>query len=235
MIASRARRVWLAPRTSVLAVAAARAALAASGLALVACSRSSPTPAPAALDDYLASVTALAPTARLAEVARWKLDPVAWQRTVVVPYRAAYADYAAAFDAEVPALVARLAAPGAITVRRHYAGDPMLTTAEAWTRWALPVLFESRVAARGDADLGAVFVRDGDRWRAIAGLDRVIRARAAALDAACAARLDAGSRRCRELGWQIADAALRGDRARFEHACRLAAGPCDAPAARATR
>ena len=92
-----------------------------------------------------------------------KLDEPAWRQIVVDPYRELYADYARAFDAAAPALRAQLAGPGALAMRPHFAGDPALTPDQAVTRWALPVLFDSRIATKAGAPVDAVFVRTGDR------------------------------------------------------------------------
>lgn len=164
------------------------------------------------------------------EVASWRLDEPAWRRLVVEPYRDVFAEYARAFDEERDRLAGRLAKPGRIETRKHFAGDPLLTTGEAWTRWALPVLADSSVAMIDGEPLDAVFLHDGERWRVIAGLDKVIRARVAALDPSCAPRMEAPAKQCRDIAWQIADAALRNQRSRFTRACALAASHCGKPA-----
>ena len=154
------------------------------------------------------------------EVASWQLDESAWKRIVVEPYRELYPEYAREYAlAPIPR--------GTIATRRHFADDPQLTVGQAWTRWALPVLAESYVATIDGKPLDAVFVRDGDRWHAITGLDRVIRARVTALDPSCS--IGGTSKQCRELAWQIADAALRTERSRFARACALAEAHCGKP------
>lgn len=191
------------------------------------------TPARSAdLPTYLAAVASEGQEARTREVASWRLDEAAWRRIVVDPYRALHADYLRAFDAAAPALVANLVAPvPTISARPHFAGDPQLTTGQVRARWALPVAFASEIAMIGGAPIDAVFVRDGDRWRAIVGLDVVIRARVDRLDPACGALLDipAPPPRCRDVAWEVADAALRSDRDRFRHACTLATTLCGKP------
>jgi len=190
-------------------------------LALAAC-HDAPK-APATLADHLATATA-------ADVAAWRFTQAEWDALVVEPYKgpAIYADYARAFDAQVGELTAQLAAPGPVATRAHYAGDPRLTLGQSEARWALPVQFGSQVATKGDHPIDAVFVRVGDHWRALTGIDRVVRDRVAALDPACARLLaKAGpSGRCTDVAWVIADAGLRGDRPRFGHACQLAANLC---------
>lgn len=156
----------------------------------------------------------------------WKLTAPAWQRIVVEPYRQYYAAYAQAFDADVPVTVAPRAA---IAVRRHYADDPTLTVGQAFTRWALPVLAESYVAIADGAPIDAVFVRDDNRWYAIAGLDRVIRDRVAHYDPTCAARMIGSAPLCRQVAWSIADGALRGLAAEVAHGCGLAVTHCGKP------
>lgn len=188
---------------------------------LVACGSGSERAEPA-LGAYLAALEEPA-----AAVAGWRLDEAAWRRLVVDPYRTLHADYVREFDAAAPRLVTRLARRDReISTRAHFAGDPLLTRGEAWARWALPVMAPAEVAILDGEPLDAVFVRDGDRWRAIVGLDAIVTARVTALDPACAGRMTEPAPRCRELAWQIADAALRSDRARFEHACGLARGLC---------
>jgi hypothetical protein len=163
------------------------------------------------------------------DVASWRFDEATWRRIVVDPYRDVFADYDRQFTAELPRITKRLER-GTIVTRKHFAGDDRLTTGEAWTRWALPVLADSEVATIDGAPLDVVFVHDGERWRAITGLDRVIRARVTALDAACAPLMEAPTKQCRELAWQIADAALRNQRSRFTRSCALAASHCGKPA-----
>jgi len=217
--------VWLAGQAFRVALAACAVALLAAG-----CHREiGPTPGSAEdLAAYLRGVAGADEATRRDAVAGWVLDEAAWRRIVVDPYRDVWRDYVAAFDRARPALVARLAAHGAITTRRHYAGDPRLTRAQGRLRWAVPVQYPSMVAELGGAPIDTVFVYDGARWRALAGLDDVVLARARALDPACAALLARAGRigHCGEVGWMIADAALRTQRARFAHACKLAASLC---------
>lgn len=204
------------------------AARIAGALAIAACQAAPPAPAaPETLDAYLQRVASLDADARAREIAGWRLEPAAWARTTTDPYRAAYADYAHQFEAAAPALVAQLAAPTGITVRRHLAGDPRLTLGQARARWALPIQFPSQVAELAGAPLDAVFVRDGGAWRAIVGIDAIIQARITALDPACAPRLDhVAAGPCGDASWVVAEAALRADRPRLAHACSLVANLC---------
>jgi len=198
-------------------------------VALAACSSPAPPPGSSeALVAYLQGVMAADEATRQREIASWQLPAALWDRTVVAPYRPLHADYQRAFTAEVPALVARLARGGAITARRHYAGDPRLTRPQARDRWALPPLFPSLVAEAGGEPVDAVFVPDGARWRALVGLDAVMRARVAALDPGCAANLAlAGpAGHCTDVGAAVALAALRNDREQLAHVCRLADALC---------
>jgi hypothetical protein len=186
---------------------------------------------PAELAPYLTTLAGAGEATRTREVASWWLDEAAWRRVVVEPYRELHAEYTRAFATATPRLVAQLATSGAIATRAHYADDPKLTTGEARTRWALPVAYASQVAAKDGVPFDAVFLRDGGRWHAIVGLDTAIRAHIAGLDPACAELLDIAQppRRCREVAWALADAALRSDRARFTHACTLAQTVCAKP------
>ncbi len=189
-----------------------------------------PPPPRATLADDLATLAGADEATRARAVASWQLDRATWERTVVPNYAGLHSEYVLAFEAAAPALVAKLAQRGTVVTRPHFAGDPKLTLGQARTRWALPVQYPSHVADLDGSALDAVFINDGARWRAITGLDGVLRARAAALDPACAAHLDVvpspTSKQCSDIGWVIADAALRSDRARFDHACSLAATLC---------
>lgn len=166
---------------------------------------------------------ARAPTA----VAGWKLDRASWDAVVVEPYRAAYADYARAFDAAAPAFAAQLARAGTITARRHFTGDPRLTLGQARARWAVPVLYPSEVAEVDGAALDVVFVRTRTGWGAITGIDALIAARIEAQQPGCAAHLaTVRDDACGKVVWTVADAALRADPPRLARACALAANVC---------
>ena len=201
-------------------------------LLLSACGRAAPAgPAPGSPEHLAAYLRALAgadEATRKHAVAGWILDEQTWRQTVVSPYTAVWSEYARAFDAAAPALVARLATRGEITARRHFAGDPRLTRSQGRLRWALPVEYPSCVAELAGQPIDTVFVFDGARWRALAGLDDVMLARVRVRDPACATMLErAGpTGKCTEVGWLVADAALRTDQQRFVHACRLAAALC---------
>ena len=193
---------------------------------LIAACRDAPPPQ-ATLAGYLGTVSGADEATRTREVAGWQLDRATWERTVVATYAGVHADYTHAFAAAIPALVAQLATRQAITTRPHFAGDLKLTPGQAHARWALPVQYPSELAELDGAALDVVFLHDGTRWRAIIGIDGILRARAAAIDPACAAYLGVtSSRKCNEVGWVIADAALRADRPRFGHACSLASTLC---------
>lgn len=210
-----------------LAVALALAA------ATAACRRAAPPAPPTAegLAAYVADLAARAagdPAAAARELAGWPLDAALWQRTVVAPYRARFADVNPA--PRLAALAAALAAApaGPVTARRHYAGDAHLTPGQAWLRWALPPLYPSYVAELAGRPLDTVLLHDGARWRALVGADDLIDRAARALDPACAELLRgaAASPACAKVGWMIADAALGTDRERFARACRIAATLC---------
>ncbi len=131
-------------------------------LAAAAACTNDPAPAPAiptdSLAGYLGGVAAADTAARAREIASWKLDRTAWDRTVIATYRDQYADYARAFDAAGAAFVTQLARGGEITTRAHFAGDPRLTVGEARARWALPVQYPSEVAEIGGAPIDAFAV-----------------------------------------------------------------------------
>jgi hypothetical protein len=204
-------------------------------LALVAC-HEPPAPAKAGTAEelvaYLQTVAGADEATRKREVATWIVDETTWSRDVVEPYRALYPEYVAAFDSNVPALVAQLAPLGAITARRHFAGDRRNTPAETRLRWAVPVQFPSMVAELAGKPIDAVFLRDGARWRALIGLDGIMVKHVAALDPECAKRIALAGPpgRCTEVGWLVADSALRQQRERFVHACQLATTLCGNPA-----
>ena len=160
-------------------------------------------------------------------IAEMKLTEHQWGKLVVEPYREAYDDYARAFDAAAPAIAAQIQNAKTIVGRSHYAGDPKLTRGQARARWALPVQFPAQVATLDGAELDAVFVSVGDSYKAIVGVDHIVVDRTRALDATCAPLLEElGAKACQEVGWEIADAALRGDKARLAHACSLARTQC---------
>jgi hypothetical protein len=215
------------------------------GVAIAACNASAPSPSaragsPEALAAYLHCVVGADAATRQREAAGWLMGPALWDATLVAVYRPLYAEYRRAFAAELPALVDRLARPGPVTARRHFAGDLRLTPAEARDRWALPTLFPSLVAEAGGAPIDAVFVADGPAWRALVGLDPVVLARVAALDPGCAARLALAGPpgHCTDVGAAVADTALRADAAlraegalrkdgdQLAHVCRLAETLC---------
>jgi hypothetical protein len=203
-------------------------------LALVACHDAPKTATPGTPDElaaYLKTVVGADEQTRKREVSTWIVDETTWSRDVVEPYRALYSEYVAGFDALVPAFVTQLAPAGVVTARRHYAGDKRLTLAEARLRWAVPVQFPSVVAEVDGVPIDAVFVHDGGRWRALVGLDHLMLVHVAALDPACEKLIEhAGpSGRCTEVGWLVADSALRNDRQRFAHACQLASTLCGNP------
>lgn len=206
----------------------------AAGLAIAACSPPAPRAgSPEALAAYLQGVVGADAATRQREAGGWLLGPALWEATIAAVYRPLYAEYRRAFAAELPALVDRLARPGPVAARRHFAGDPRLTPAEARDRWALPTLFPSLVAEAGGAPIDAVFVADGAAWRALVGLDQVVLARVAALDPGCAAHLALAGPpgHCTDVGAAIADAALRAETLRKDdiqlaHVCRLAETLC---------
>ena len=198
-------------------------------VALVACH--TPTDPPAALAAYLDDLRHADALTRAREVAGWQLDEPAWRRTVTADYQPLYADYTRAFTAAAPAILdqlARLPPAAPITARRHFAGDPRLTRAEARERWALPTLFPSLVADADGAPIDGVFVVDGGRWRALVGLDAAVRGRVAALDAACAARVAAAgpAGRCSDVAAEIVAAVLQNDSRKVARLCPLADTLC---------
>lgn len=147
------------------------------------------------------------------------LDRASFDRIVVEPFRRLYDDYVARFAAAPPA-----SSPSPFAVRRQFAGDPALTRSEARLRWALPVMYPAYVVTT----LDTVFVEVDGHWHALSGLDDALLERVRMLDAACAFRLELAGPPgpCSDVGWVVADAALRGDKARLDHACALAATAC---------
>jgi hypothetical protein len=196
-------------------------------VALAACSRA-PAPAPATADGLAAHVAGLAagdPDAAARELARWPLDRALWERTLVEPYRGRWAELAP--EGRLRALAGELR-PGAVTARRHYAGDPRLTPGQLWQRWALPTLYPSFVVEIDGRPLDTVFLHDGVRWRALAGLAELIEGRVRGLDPGCAAHLAGviASADCASAAWALTDAALRNNREAFVRGCRIAENLC---------
>jgi hypothetical protein len=198
---------------------------------LAACSRAAPRPEPGTPDDlaaYLGRVAGADEATRRKEIAGWIVDETTWRRVIVEPYRELYDDYARGFDAASAPLVARLATGGEIHARRHFAGDPRLTREQARLRWTVPPLYPSAVAELGGAPIDAVFIYDGVGWRALAGLDALVLAHANAMDPACGKNLARAGPigHCSEVGAALAEAAVRGEAARFAKLCGLAATLC---------
>jgi hypothetical protein len=220
--------------------ALAAAALAIAATAASGCKHKTEPPPPQdaedlhRLADYLRTLPAMDEAARTAEIRSWKLDPHTFERTVQRPYLTLYPDYAARFDDAVPALVAAFGPrpDSHIEAHRHYADDSTLTPSQFRIRWALPVEYPTAIAVRDGAVIDAVFAPAPDgHWGILANLDAIARTRVHAWDAACDAYLDRAVHlgRCGEVGWAIVDSALRGDRPRFDHSCKLAAGACGQP------
>jgi hypothetical protein len=203
-------------------------ALVAPVAACAACAACAPAPpptseaTPAGLERALADLRADPDPA--AALAAWRLPAPAFRRILVEPYRDLAEGYTTRYGASVAPLAAAVAAPGALHARRHFAGDPRLTPAELHLRWAVPPLYPSLVVDLAGTDLDAVFLHDGERWRVVVGIDPLLTARIA--DPACAHHLDHTDGRCAEIGWMIADRALRIDHDGLIHACALAATAC---------
>jgi hypothetical protein len=162
---------------------------------------------------------------REAEVKKLELGDGAFERIITGPFNHLYLEAGARFDAKALAAQFR---PGAITVRRHFAGDPKLTPSQGRLRWVVPVLYPSMVAEIAGRPIDTVFVYDGSDWCALEGIDAAVLAAVRQLDPACADRLAlAGpTGHCTEVGWAIAESAMRDDRPAFTHACQLAATLC---------
>jgi hypothetical protein len=206
-------------------------------IATVACHEPPPvqkTGTPQDLAEYLRTVAGADTATRTREVTGWILDETTWSRDIVDPFRSLYGEYVKGFDAQVPAMVARLASLGPVTARRHFAGDPRALPSQIRTRWTVPVQFPSAVAELGGQPIDAVFIHDGAHWRALLGLDQLVVQHVAALDPTCAAKLQLAGRRtsssrCTEVAWLVADSALRAQPERFAHACKLASTLCGNP------
>ena len=207
-------------------------------LALIACNAAPPPPPkPGSVEqlaEYLRTVAGADQATREREVATWLLPEATWNKTIIIPWRSLYAEYAAQFAARASATVTQLASLDPVTTRRHWAGDPKLTLGEARLRWALPVQYPSMVAELGGHALDAVFIYDYDNqhWRALLGLDELVLDHVRALDADCAAKLVLAGPlgHCTEIGFVVAAAALRGGGPDLARACRMAATMCGNPA-----
>src|SRR4029077_18017958 len=133
-----------------------------------------PTGAPEDLVAYLTTVAGADDTTRRHEVASWILDEATRRTTLVPPSSQLWTAYARGYDEASAPFVARLAKRGAITARRHFAGDPRLTLSQARLRWAVPTQYPSMVAELDGAPIDTVFIFDGARWRVLAGLDELV-------------------------------------------------------------
>jgi len=186
---------------------------------------------PDGLVAYLTTLAGTDASTRRDAIAGWELDRPAFARIVVPTYRQLWDDYHARFAAESIRLVGDLARPvkpGAITARKHYAGDPRLSPSQARLRLALPVLYPSVVAELDGVPVDTVFVHDGHGWRALAGLDTSVRLFVSHLDHHCGELLDEAGpvNRCTELAAAIIDAALKADHVELGHMCQLATSAC---------
>jgi hypothetical protein len=203
-------------------------------LVLLACNAPAPPPKPGSADDlaaYLRTIAGADTQPREHAIATWLVPEATWDRTIVPAWRGLYAECVAQFPARAAAITPELASLDPVAARRHWAGDPKLTRGEARLRWALPVQYPSMVATIGGRELDAVFLYDGG-WHALLGLDELVIAHVRALDAECAATLQLAGPlcKCSEIGFVIADAALRGNRPDLDRACRMAAAMCGTPA-----
>jgi hypothetical protein len=199
---------------------------------LAACGAPAPKPGSAEdLTGYLAQLAAMEPATRHAEIAGWKLDPELWDRTIVEPFRSGLrAGYSNAFDERARSIELELANGRSFAVRPHYAGDPRLTWGQGVLRWVVPTLYPSVVVERDASPIDTVFLYDGARWRALVGIDWELYATVARFAGSgdCVGVLAEVSRSkpCGEIGWAIADAALRTDRDGFRRTCKLAETLC---------
>jgi hypothetical protein len=167
-------------------------------------------------------------------VAAWQVPARRWPTLVTAGFRPHHAAYAAAFAAEAPsvaaALVAARATPSrAIEVRWQYADDPRLTGEQARLRIALPVGRPGAIVVLDGQPLAPVFAHDGQRWRALLALERVIVDRLAADAPDCVAPYQAAhDGPCLAMSAPILEAALAGARGELARAClRLRLNPCE--------
>ena len=186
-----------------------------------------PPPGPPPLAEYLRGLSKLDRDARTDEIRGWTMDGGTFRDLVVEPYAATWDIYDKQIRFETLGLERRFDGAPTVTTRAHYAGDPKLTLGQARARWALPVQYPSEVAELDGLPINVVFVRDGTRWRALTGIDIAVMRAAIVLEPACGELLGVvGTGECANVLWQVADAALREDRAMFGRACALAASLC---------
>lgn len=166
-------------------------------------------------------------------VAAWQVPARQWPTLVTAGFEPHHAGYAAAFTAEAPsvaaALVAARATPArAIEVRWQYADDPRLTGEQARLRVALPVGRPGAIVVLDGRPLAPVFAHDGQRWRALLALERVIVDRLAADVPDCVAPYQAAhDGPCLAMSAPIIEAALAAARDELARAClRLRLNPC---------
>jgi hypothetical protein len=191
-------------------------------LLIVACGEPARRPAPDAAA-YLAGVAG-------ERNIEWALDLASWKRIVVEPFQGLYPDYRRELARVLPELE-RLRPTQTFASRAHFAGDPALTPGQARARWLLPTLFPSEVVTVDGKPLDLVFLRDGERWHAITGIDRILRARIDQRDPACGVTFDTPhpSKPCRDTAWMVADATLRNEPARIVRACAILQAACAKP------
>lgn len=213
-------------------------------LALVGCDRPAPARQPAGLDTLAAELASLsaavahAPSVDAARpaLAAWQVPAARWPALVTAPFRGHHPAAAAAFDQGAPALLAALRARGPrpaadIAVRWQYADDPELAPDQARLRVALPVGRPGAIAFVDGQRLAPIFVHDGQRWRALIELDRVVVDAIAAAAPTCVAPYRAAVREpCLAMSAPVISAALAGDRAGLDRACaRLRLAGCELP------
>ncbi|HEY4239422.1 MAG TPA: hypothetical protein VGM88_06375 [Kofleriaceae bacterium] len=201
------------------------------------CHREPPPPALPAeqtardLAAYLTELEAHDAAAIDAAAATWELTRAEWDATVVPAARPLYDEYARHYAELVPQLAVHLTSKEPIAARPHFAGDLRATHADIRTRWLLPTLYPSVVVDAGGHTLDAVFVRRPGGWGSLIGLDGAATMRIAQISDRCADYYDrAGAPgRCTDIAAELFAAAMTTDRARFDHACSLAASACGNP------
>ena len=166
--------------------------------------------APARADELAAYLQTgrRAPTKRPASARsrRWIVDETTWQRDDRrAVSRALRRLRRRRSPPQVPALVAQLAPAGAVTARRHFAGDPRLTPAQARAALgAAGAVPERGRRARRRADRRGVRPRRRRAGARSSASTQLVLAHVAALDPACAAQLALAGPpgRCTEVGWR---------------------------------
>lgn len=149
-----------------------------------------------------------------AALATWRLPRAAFARVVAPSHHRLYEGYVLEQPRHARRLARALASArtptAAVTEARHWAQDPVLSPAQARTRWAQPLQAVSWRISVGDTAIDAVWVEDGGRFYLLDGIDDAALALLAQSSPPCAAAARRAGRPgpCSDAVWGAVDGAL---------------------------